>query len=138
MISWMRAAHIEEVLAIELRCYTNAWTLGEFRSAVDNLSCKIVTIKGRIAGYLIYEVKDDYTEVLNLCVDVHQRRHGVGRDLISDVQCRFSRIHMMIIETNIGGLNFLKKVGFKSDGKLYKGYFPSVPDLDAIKMEWRA
>lgn len=138
MISWMRPGHIEEVLAIELRCYSNAWTLGEFRSAVDNLSCKIITIKNRVCGYMIYDVRDNtHAEISNLCIDTHHRRNSLGRDLISDVQSRYTRIHMMIIETNIGGLNFLKRVGFKSDGKLHKGFFPSVPDLDAIKMEWR-
>ena len=72
-----------------------------------------------ILGVCGIEVHSDYVEIYNIAVDPNNRKHGIGRAMITAVQQKYKRT--VKAETDDDAVEFYRKCGFETEG-LIKTY----------------
>ena len=98
------------------------------------------TDAGQVVAHTIYTLHSKYMDVLTLAVHPGYRMCGVGRDVFDHLASKLTRgrrerIKFLISEANLGGLNFLKKLGLRAT-KVVKRPWEET-HLDGIQMEFR-
>ena len=80
-------ADLPEVVAIERRAFTSAWSLAMFVLELSKPSgiCLAAVVDGELAGYLICSRYDTVWHVMNVAVDPSQRRRGIATALLNRV-----------------------------------------------------
>lgn len=131
-IRWMVNADLPEILDIEFNCFENPWSGKAFHAAKKNRDVVVMVadIEGQVVGYMVYELHKHFINVLNFAVHYEFRRKGVGRAMVAkllDKLCREKRnkITLKVRDTNLGGQNFYKALGFKAVSVLYGAYSDS-------------
>jgi [ribosomal protein S18]-alanine N-acetyltransferase len=75
-------AHIAEVAAIEEACFSDPWSEGSFRQALDNpgVFFRVATegAGGPVAGYVVAWFAADEGEIANVAVAPSARGRGIG------------------------------------------------------------
>ncbi|MCC6206905.1 MAG: ribosomal protein S18-alanine N-acetyltransferase [Gammaproteobacteria bacterium] len=137
----MRAIDVPVVMDIERRAYDFPWTEGIFRDCLAvGYRCHVVLRDDMIAGYGIMTAAAGESHVLNLCVDPHQRRRGLGRALLNHLieNARAAGAQTMLLEvrpSNAAGIALYEQLGFKRIG-MRKDYYPAKGGReDAIMLE---
>ena len=76
-------ADLPEVVAIERRAFTSAWSLAMFVLELSKPSgiCLAAVVDGELAGYLICSRYDTVWHVMNVAVDPTLRRRGIATAL---------------------------------------------------------
>ena len=80
----------------------------------------IVALCGeRLAGFAVARrLSEGESELLNLAVDPHLRRCGIGSRLIGELTSRNSgSLWLEVRESNFGARNFYKRLGFSDAGR---------------------
>ena len=78
--------------------------------------------EGRPTGFVLGRRVADEAEVLNLAVREECRRQGEGRALVEELLRRFtksgtSRVFLEVRESNLGGIGFYERMGFRQLGR---------------------
>lgn len=118
-IRWMIRRDMPEVLAIEQDCFQFPWSEEVFLVFLKQRNCigMIAEHKGRVVGYMVYELHRDLLQLVNFAVSPAYHREGVGSQLIEKLKGKLSqqrrrKIADHVRETNLPMQLFLKSQGF--------------------------
>jgi ribosomal-protein-alanine N-acetyltransferase len=135
------AADIPEMVAIERASFSDPWTAGGLRSALDVagafVRCARPAVGGErpILGYVVAWFVADEGQIANLVVRADARRRGIGAWLL-DETLRQARargahsVHLDVRDSNVAARALYASRGFISVGRR-RGYYRA-PDEDAI------
>ena len=131
---------LDSVVTIEKLSFSEPWSKASFESALSLKfqSSFAASAGGKIIGYICLMHIFDEGEVLNLAVDPHYRKQGIG-DLVLSYSIDFfeknniQRITLEVRESNIPAKTLYTKRGFTPIA-VRKGYYSS-PREDGIVME---
>lgn len=118
-IRWALRRDISSIISIEQKQFDIPWAEEDFVSHLrekDTIGL-VVEINDIIVGYVVYELKPQYYEILNLAVHPEYLRQTIGTQLIDKLKGKMSinsrkRIIMHLSDANLGGHLFLQKCGF--------------------------
>lgn len=102
-------------------------------------NCALISERdGRATGFIIGRHVSDEGEILNLAVRENSRRHGEGRALVELLIVTFrdhgvSRVFLEVRQSNLGGIAFYERMGFRRSG-VRQSYYRD-PVEDALVME---
>ena len=137
-------ADLPQVVAIERRAFTSPWSLAMFVLELSKPSgiCLAAEIPaaGReleLSGYLICSRYDTVWHVMNVAVDITQRRRGIATAMILALLDRVGPDPQLTLEvrrSNAGAITLYESFGFRSAG-VRRRYYQDNGE-DAIVM-WR-
>jgi len=89
----MSVHDLEEVLALEARAFPDPWSRAQFEAELNNPHATICLARqgvttqggGAILGYIAYWHIVDEIQILDVAVDPHVQRQGIGRKLLDHV-----------------------------------------------------
>jgi [ribosomal protein S18]-alanine N-acetyltransferase len=128
----MTLVDIPGVIDIEHDAYPFPWSEGIFRDCVRvGYLCRVVELRGQIAGYGILSFGADEAHVLNLCIHRDLRDQGVGRRLLKYLldQAVKAGMHDAFLEvrpSNTAAIHLYESMGFMRVG-IRKGYYQGHP-----------
>jgi [ribosomal protein S18]-alanine N-acetyltransferase len=131
---------LPQVIAIERRAFPTPWSLAMFVLEISKPPgiCLAARRDGRMVGYLICSRYETVWHVMNIAVDVDQRREGVASALLSDlyrrVDDRHARYTLEVRRSNAGAIRLYEREGFRAAG-LRRRYYQDNGE-DALIM-WR-
>lgn len=117
---WLIRRDMEEVLEIERLCFQ--WPLQEddFIRQIRKRNCISCVIEeaDSVLGFCIYELHQLRIEIIDFAVLPRVQRTGVGRLMIAKLKGKLSRnkrsrLTVLVRETNIEALLFLRSQGFE-------------------------
>jgi ribosomal-protein-alanine N-acetyltransferase len=132
-------ADLPDVVAIERRAFTSAWSLAMFVLELSKASgiCLAAVMEGELKGYLICSRYDTVWHVMNVAVDPTRRRRGIATALLSAVLDRVepdAQLTLEVRRSNFGAISLYEQFGFRSAG-VRRRYYQDNGE-DAIVM-WR-
>jgi ribosomal-protein-alanine N-acetyltransferase len=93
----------------------------------------------RVLGFMLYELFENYFNILNLCVHPDARRRGVGTEMVGKLCGKLSEgrncILLKLRETNLGAQIFLRGRGFRAISTLH-GFYKDTGE-DAYLMQYK-
>lgn len=139
----MRAADLDEVLAIEQQAHAHPWTLGMFRDALDyGYLCKVLLSGERIIGYAVLMPALDEVHLLDISIAPDCQQQGIGTKLLNIIKelCvngKYERIILEVRSSNLAAKALYRKAGFTQIG-LRRDYYPANDGReDALVMEYK-
>jgi len=130
---------LDEILAIEKRCFTNPWTremfVGELERGDVARAYVARTAEGAVAGYCTAWLVADELHINNLAVGPECRGGGIGRALVEHslgeaVRQGARRATLEVRRSNRVALRLYERLGFKAAG-VRRGYYTN-PREDAL------
>jgi [ribosomal protein S18]-alanine N-acetyltransferase len=136
----MTTDRIEDLVAMEKRCFSDPWTRGMFRSELEvagGTYARAALMGETLAGYSFAVLIADEAHLGNLAVDPGYRRKGIARALLDDLLTAarrhgVRRVTLEVRESNAIARNFYARNGFV-DIAIRKSYYRN-PVEDAIVM----
>jgi len=125
----MSKEHIEDVLEIEKRCFTDPWTKKMFEDELLNpLAYYIVLVQDeKIVGYAgFWDIIDD-AQIMNVAVDIEYRGKGCGNLIMEDFikEAKDRNLDTMSLEVRVSNepaIKLYEKYGFEVQGRRKKYY----------------
>ena len=136
-------ADLPQVVAIERRAFTSPWSLAMFVLELSKptgicLAAELpASPEPELGGYLICSRYDTVWHVMNVAVDLTQRRRGIATALIEALLARVEREAQLTLEvrkSNAGAIRLYEQFGFRSAGVRRRYYADN--GEDALVM-WR-
>jgi ribosomal-protein-alanine N-acetyltransferase len=140
-IDAMRAADLDQVVAIERASFTMPWSRGAFLYEMEQnrvARCLVIRDGKRVVGYVcMWEVADEL-HITNIAVHPASRRQGIGRRLLGTVldDARSRGVRMVVLEvrpSNAEAIALYESFGFRVIGRR-RGYYYDTGE-DALVME---
>jgi ribosomal protein S18 acetylase RimI-like enzyme len=119
-------AELEQILEIDALCFNryDAYTVDDYQRwyGYNPDLCLVAVIDGRIAGDMLTKIVGERAELGSMATHPDFRRLGVGRALLDETVKRvkgygIAAIEIEVRKTNLGGLDFWKKMGFRETGE---------------------
>ena len=136
----MKAADLDEVMAIETCLYDFPWTKGIFYDCLQvGYSCWVYQEDDLILAYGVMSAAAGEAHILTLCVHPDIQRQGYGRMLLDHMlqSARDHKADTILLEvrmSNRAAISLYQKIGFSEVGTR-AGYYPAVNGReDAIIM----
>ncbi|HYG54489.1 MAG TPA: ribosomal protein S18-alanine N-acetyltransferase [Burkholderiales bacterium] len=126
----MRAADLEEVMAIEKTIYSHPWTRGNFSDSLSaGYECRTWRLAGELIGYFVLMVGAGEAHLLNLSIAAAHQRKGHGAALLreaADIARRLGAgsIFLEVRPTNVAAQALYARFGF-SRVAVRRGYYPA-------------
>jgi ribosomal-protein-alanine N-acetyltransferase len=124
----MTYADVPGVLLVENGSYAFPWSEGIFRDCIRvGYMCRVVESKGEIIGHAIMSLGAGEAHVLNVCVRMDFRDHGLGRYLMQ-VMMDFARtagakdMFLEVRPSNPSAIHLYESIGFHRVG-VRKAYY---------------
>jgi ribosomal-protein-alanine N-acetyltransferase len=133
-------ADLPQVMAIERRAFTTAWSLAMFvleLSKPSGLCLAAVGDDGQLLGYLVCARYDTVWHLMNIAVDPAQRRRGIAWTLLEQMieQAGVAAEYTLEVRTsNAPAIALYERFGFRSAGTRPRYYRDN--GEDAVIM-WR-
>lgn len=136
----VRAEQIDDVAAIERRCFSDAWSARAFSSLCEQGEPWIFLGAwegSTLCGYVIASGVCEEGEIANLAVSPARRRQGIGARLLCAVLGALRRqgvqtVFLEVRASNTAARRLYEKYGFTEIGTR-RGYY-SAPREDAVVM----
>jgi len=134
-------ADLPQVIAVERRVFPTPWSLAMFVLELSKPSgiCLAAVRDDRLVGYLVCSRYDTVWHLMNVAVDLHARREGIGSTLISELFRRGDgpgeRYTLEVRMSNGGAITLYEGFGFRKAGQR-RGYYHDNRE-DALIM-WRS
>tara|TARA_Y100001970_G_scaffold94214_1_gene118793 strand:+ start:285 stop:707 length:423 start_codon:yes stop_codon:yes gene_type:complete len=140
MIIRASSNHIQDILDIERKCFSNPWSANSFISEINNDigSNWVYMIDSKLVGYLFgWYIKDEF-HINNIAVHEDFRRLGIAEKMIGDIILKFilKNIFLEVSKLNSRAILLYEKIGFKKNG-VRKKYYNDNSDAILYKMEIR-
>ena len=136
----LAAEHLDPVLDIEKRVFTEPWRREDFQRLIDNQEavCLAALDAGRVVGYSCCWVVIETAELGNIAVEPEFQGRGVARALLEATikACRRKMAVMLFLEvrcSNLRAIELYERYGFARIG-LRRGYYTH-PVEDALIMK---
>ena len=126
----MRAADLDQVVAVERSIYSHPWSLGNFRDSLHaGYSCWVMEGRGELLGYGVLMIGVGEAHLLNLSIARTWQRRGLGTALLRhfiDLGARFgaSRMLLEVRPSNAGARALYARAGFL-ELSVRRGYYPA-------------
>ena len=133
--------HIDQLVAMEKRCFTDPWTRGMFRSELEvaggTYARGALAPDDKLVAYSFAIIVLEEAHLGNLAVDPAYRRKGIAQALLMDLlnmarKNGVRRVTLEVRESNEIARNFYARNGFV-DIAMRKDYYRN-PVEDAIVM----
>jgi ribosomal-protein-alanine N-acetyltransferase len=131
-----------EVLDIENSTFDYPWSKEDFINALGHRSCigLVAEDKGKIVGFIIYELQKQKLHILNIATHRDYRRMGVGKAILNKLHSKLSssrknRLIVKVRESNLPAQLFFRSFGFRAIS-IIKDFYEDTAD-DAYLMEYR-
>ncbi len=149
---WFVSADLPEALAIEKESFPIPWVEEDFRALMakrnvigivarcNPLQCE--EEEGPILGYAIYELHDNYIEILTLAVHPSYHRRSIGKQLTQKLQSKLSavksrrRIEIRVPEECLALQLMLRGCGFLATSIRHFAGSTHFGSKDKYVMEW--
>ena len=123
----MNKNDIYYVHGIESLTNETPWSENNFYDALRFSKADVVTIDGKVNGYVIYQYVMDEIHLLNISVAPNMKRQGIGNELLRKVESIANKfgikeIFLEVRESNKEAISFYKNNEFKKVG-LRKNYY---------------
>lgn len=140
-VRWLIRQDMRSVTEIENHSFEYPWSETEFITALRQRNCigMVAEINEQVVGFMVYELHKARLEVLSIAVHQDFRKRGVGKAMIYKLISKLSyerrnKISLMVRESNLDALNWLKRLGFRALGITSNFYEDSTDD--AIQMRY--
>jgi ribosomal-protein-alanine N-acetyltransferase len=127
----MSALDLRAVAEIESRAYSHPWTRGNFENSIKagHMGLTLRDPSGTLVAYAVLMPVVDEMHLLNITVDPHRQRQGLGRLMLAVTLAtsHTHHLHTMLLEvrpSNAGALALYLEAGFVEIGRR-KGYYPA-------------
>lgn len=124
---WVKRKHVAEMTELQTYSTETFWDTAEFTRLMSKLA-----VRGYIAyhltkpiGFVLFQLKNEALQLLNLVVHPSARRIGVGTFLLSKAKDWIKErncLRYCVRESNLSGHLFLRNNGFTANTVL-RGYF---------------
>ncbi|MGZ3183864.1 MAG: ribosomal protein S18-alanine N-acetyltransferase [Telluria sp.] len=139
----MRAADVEDVLALEESVYPYPWSRANFDDSLRaGYDARVLReLDGALAGYFLVMCAVDEAHLLNVAVAAPRQGQGVGRYLLDKIVdlARDKGMESVLLEvrpSNVRALKVYEEYGFVTIGRR-RGYYPAAQGReDAIVMRY--
>lgn len=117
------------ILAIENAAQISPWSKRHFLDALQVGYIWLLKHNNEIIGFIIFSLKAQECEILNLCIKPKQQKFGFGTKLLQEA-LQYAKIHhadMVFLEvrqSNLAAINLYNKMGFNELG-IRKNYYPA-------------
>lgn len=142
-IETMTAAHVPQIAALEMLCFSDPWSEKSVASELDNeLSLWLVALEGEtVAGYVGSQTVMRESDMMNLAVHPDYRRRGVAGALVSALEEalkeRKSRcLTLEVRASNAPARALYDKLGFVQVGTRRNYYRNPREDGLILRKEW--
>ena len=142
-IETMTAAHVPQVAALEIRCFSDPWSEKSVASELDNeLSLWLVALEGdTVAGYVGSQTVMGESDMMNLAVHPDFRRRGIAGALVAALEealkGRGSRcLTLEVRVSNAPARALYEKQGFAQVGIRRNYYRNPREDGLILRKEW--
>lgn len=122
-VRWQLRRDMPAVLKIEAASHEHPMREDEVLEILRRRNCigMAAECDGLVVAHMIYELHRDRVHVLDFAVDPEFRRRGVGEQMMDKLKFKLRhdrrrKLTLTVRETYLGGLLFLKKMGFKAVG----------------------
>lgn len=140
-LKYFYRCHLDQVVAIEQQCFSHPWTAEDFVRVFrprKNMGF-VYELKGKVVGYVFYELIESNIRILNIAVDPKHQRKGYGKELINELKRKLKRQNRVTItaevrETNLDAQLFLKDSGLKGI-QVLRNHYDEMPE-DAYLMRF--
>ena len=127
----MRVDDLDAVMAIEVACYSFAWTRGNFIDslAAGHVARVAVGPDDAVLGYFVAMAGVDEMHLLNLSVAPAQQRRGLARQMLDELAGLARRrgdtqLWLEVRQSNERARRLYRGQGFEEVG-LRRGYYPA-------------
>ena len=131
VLARMSALDLRAVAEIESRAYSHPWTRGNFENSIKagHMGLTLRDPSGALVAYAVLMPVVDEMHLLNITVDPHRQRQGLGRLMLAVTLAtsHTHHLHTMLLEvrpSNTGALALYLEAGFIEIGRR-KGYYPA-------------
>lgn len=135
----MRMQDLEQVAAIEKKCFSEPWSLEGFASSLCSEYSFYLTVlwEERVIGYCGFLRSFEEADVTNVAVDENWRNQGIAERMLKALMEQgkaqgIERFTLEVRSSNQAALHLYKKLGFKSVG-IRKNFYAK-PTEDAVIM----
>lgn len=135
-VRWMIRRDMPEVLEIEADSGPHPWDEERFLVHLRNRNTigHVADAANRIVGYVIYELARHWIVGHRLVVASAWRHQRIGSGIANMLLAKLNHTHRAgvrfdVPESNLDGLNFLKRNGFRAEEILRGGFPPTGEDL---------
>lgn len=112
---------LDKVMEIENLCFVAPWKLEDIkRELLENKFANLLVaeVNGVVVGYVDFWITFDSATICQIAVHPSYQRQSIGSELLKEVikECYAKKVFVMTLEvreSNIKGINFYKKHGFK-------------------------
>ncbi|MBE7053901.1 MAG: ribosomal-protein-alanine N-acetyltransferase [Ruminococcaceae bacterium] len=127
MIRKLTEKDIDKLFILEKNCFFDYWSKNMLQ---DELKKETSYLYGmfeddNLFGYILLSKCVDEVEILKICVDVEQRKKGIGKRLIEfsleDIG-KISSVYLEVRKSNTGAIKLYEKCGFEKIGERKKYY----------------
>ena len=139
----MNQAHVEQVAALEIMCFSAPWSEKALGSELTNpLSLWIVALDGTVvAGYVGSQSVLGEADMMNIAVLPEYRRQGVAEELVKSLISRLSAmdVHSLTLEvraSNDAAIALYEKLGFVQVGRRPRYYSNPKEDALILRKVW--
>lgn len=140
-IRWMIRRDMLSVLEIEQGSFDRPMIEADIIKLLrqSNTIGMVAEHNENVVGFVIYSLFKYSIAVERFAVHPKTRLRGVGSQIIDKIAAKLhhqrrNRMTMLVDETNLGGLHFLKKLGFVAERLVRKPFEKS--DMDGIDMHF--
>lgn len=141
-IRWMIRKDVPTILQMEQQSYPDPWEEATLLRHLRRIKviCLVAERGEDVIGYAIYGLSKKRLHLLRFAVASQARRKSVGALMMKKLQTKLDpehRSHLTITlrETNLGGLLFLRRLGFRATG-ITRSYYADTEE-DAIFLEFQ-
>ena len=123
--------------ALHAVCFgQEAWHANQIEgslSLITTRSCVLLD-EERLVGFYLVQTTGEESEILTICVDPAQRRHGLGQGLVQEILTsqKTGRVFLEVAADNVAGIALYEKCGFIRLGWRWAYYEHAGKKLDAL------
>ncbi|MDH5358906.1 MAG: ribosomal protein S18-alanine N-acetyltransferase [Gammaproteobacteria bacterium] len=125
----MKHADVDELMEIEPRAYTIAWSEGIVRDCIQaGYECQIARLDGELVAYAFASIAAGEAHLLNITVKPEMQGLGFGRRMLLHmldlIQAQHvDTVYLEVRPSNKPARKLYRSVGFDQIG-IRKGYYP--------------
>ena len=143
MIRLGTPADLDDMAALEQRCFVDPWSRDALREDIESPVCTYIVAEsgGRVVGYVGFWTILDEGSINNVAVSPEVRRQHVGSALMEEtlrvgMEMGAASYTLEVRDSNQAAIGLYEKLGFRPVGRR-KNYYTEVHE-DAILMtlEW--
>lgn len=145
-IRWMTTEDMDAVIRIERESYEDPWLMKNFIECMRDPTCipQVALVEGEVAGYVLFMIKTDSYEIVNITASDDYSDHEIGGRLLDHIEKKVAkqsskfrdRVEMVCHDSDLYTHLFLKRHGYKAT-KIMRSFYPSGSDAYIFKKKIR-